>query len=175
MIDSKCWYRNMLHKLELYSPPGFDFMTGSGVYLGAFIALLMHAFMFFRRFQEAYEFLFRHEDGIKVLLSNVLMPTFKSLSISYSYIFFITSWGFYLIRLRYRYFNVETKSGYVMLRLPRRLEYHKRCWAVPVAWIILNYLFFFLIKGLCFIYYRNLVPLSAWPPGQSMNLWSVIL
>jgi hypothetical protein len=166
----------LIHRLERYSPPGYDVRTEISYFSGIFFVILFLIFIFYQRFQEAFELLFGYEDGIKVLLPNVLMPTFKSLDeISFSEFLFVSLFGFRLIRYRYRYFNVETKSGYVMLRLPRRFEYHKRCWVIPVAWMTLSYLLFFLIKVLSFIYYKNMVPLSAWPPGQSMNLWSVIL
>ena len=166
----------LIHRLERYSPPGYDVRTEISYFAALFSVTLFLIFIFYQRFQEAYELLFGYEDGIKVLLPNVLMPTFKSLDeISFSEFLFVALSGFRLIRYRYRYFNVETKSGYVMLRLPRRFEYHKRCWAVPLAWMVLSYLLFLIVKGLCFVYYKNMVPLSAWPPGQSMNLWSVIL
>lgn len=165
----------MVRKLERYSPPGYDVRIEIGAFIGTFIVYPLHILMFYWRFQEAYELLFGYEDGIKVLLPNVLMPTFESLYVFLLYFLYIALWGFRLILYRYKYFNIETKSGYVMLRLPRRFEYHKRCWGIPVAWMILNYILFFLIKGLCFVYYKNMIPLSAWPPGQSMNLWSVIL
>ena len=166
----------MIRRLERYSPPGYDVRTEFGYIANLVVFSLLFSFLFFWRFQKAYELLFGYEDGIKVLLPNAQMPTFESLSrFSSSFLRMLPLWVSNFIRYRYNYFNVETKSVYVMLRLPQRSEYHKRCWAIPFAFIILSYLLIFLLNVLYFIYYKNMVPLSAWPPGQSMNLWSVIL
>lgn len=166
----------MIRKLERYAPPGYELKTELSYILFLSVASLLVSFMFFLRFREAYNLLFEFENGVKVLLPNAQMPGFETLSKdAFSLFQALWVWTLFLIRNHYRYFNVETKSVYLMLRLPNRFEYHMRCWAIPLAFILLSYLAITLLKVVYFTYYLNMIPLSAWPPGQSMNLWSVIL
>jgi len=166
----------MIRKLERYAPPGYELKTELSYILFLSVASLLVSFMFFLRFREAYNLLFDFENGVKVLLPNAQMPDFGTLSNApFSSFRTLWVWTFFFIRNHYRYINVETKSIYLMLRLPNRFEYHMRCWAIPLAFILLSYLVMILLKITYFTYYLNMIPLSAWPPGQSMNLWSVIL
>lgn len=166
----------MIRKLERYAPPGYELKPELSNILFLSVASLLVSFMFFLRFREAYNLLFDFENGVKVLLPNAQMPDFETLSKDAFSLFRTLSVGLPLfIWYHYRYFKVETKSVYLMLRLPNRFEYHMRCWAIPLAFILLSYLAIILLKVIYFTYYLNMIPLSAWPPGQSMNLWSVIL
>ena len=166
----------MMRKLERFAPPGYDLETELKFILVFSIGSLIISFSFFLHFHEAYELLFHFEEGVKILIPNALMPDFETLSRSAMASFRTNSaWVLYVIWLRYRYFKTETKSVYVMLRLPKRTEYHMRCWVMPITLSLLSFLIMIMLKALYFTYYKNVVPLPAWPPGQSMNLWSVIL
>ena len=166
----------MIRKLERYAPPGYELKTELRYILYISVASFLVSFMFFLRFREAYNLLFDFENGVKVLLPNAQMPDFETLiKGAFSSFQALSLWISYYIWYHYRYFKVETKSVYLMLRLPNRFEYHMRCWAIPLAFILLSYLAIILLKVVYFTYYLNMIPLTAWPPGQSMNLWSVIL
>lgn len=166
----------MIRKLERYAPPGYELKTELSYILFLSVASLLVSFMFFLRFREAYNLLFEFENGVKVLLPNAQMPGFETLSKDAFFSFrTLSPWISCFIWYHYRYFKVETKSVYLMLRLPNRFEYHMRCWAIPLAFILLSYLAITLLKVVYFTYYLNMIPLTAWPPSQSMNLWSVIL
>lgn len=166
----------MIRKLERYAPPGYELKTELRYILYISLASLLVSFGFFLRFREAYNLLFDFENGVKVLLPNAQVPDFETLSKdAFSLFRTLSPWLSFFIWYHYRYFKVETKSIYLMLRLPNRFEYHMRCWAIPLAFILLSYLAIALLKVVYFTYYLNMIPLSAWPPGQSMNLWSVIL
>ncbi len=166
----------MIRKLERYAPPGFELKAELGTILFLSVASLLVSFMFFLRFREAYNLLFEFENGVKVLLPNAQMPDFETLSKDAFSLFGALSLCILcFIWFHYRYLKFETKSVYLMLRLPNRFEYHMRCWAIPLAFLVLSYLAIALLKAVYFNYYLRMVPLSAWPPGQSMHLWSVIL
>ena len=168
--------KNMVRKLERYVPPGFDLKYELNQVLFIFVAIILMCLWIFWQFKKAYNNLFCIENGVMALLPNAHMVHFQELThelggLASSIPFF----SFLMIRDHYRYFKSETQSIYLMLRLPKRTEYHKRCWALPIAVLLLSYVFLTIAKAIFFAYYKNMVPLSAWPPGQSMNLWSVIL
>lgn len=166
----------MMRKLEQFAPPGYELKSELKYFLFFTTVYMIFSFSFFLHFHEAYELLFHFEEGVKILLPNALMPDFETLSRSALVSFrYNSAWILCAVWLRYRYFKTETKSVYVMLRLPKRTEYHMRCWVMPITLSLLSFLIMIMLKALYFTYYKNLVPLSAWPPGQSMNLWSVIL
>src|SRR5665647_953302 len=118
--------KNMIRKLERYAPPGYELKTELRYILYISLASLLVSFMFFLRFRDAYNLLFDFENGVKVLLPNAQMPDF------------------------------ETKSIYLMLRLPNRFEYHMRCWVIPLAFILLSYLAIMLLKIAYFTYYLHM-------------------
>jgi len=156
----------MLSKLERYSPPGYELKEELHLIVGYIVGAVIISFWFFREFQSA----------MNLVSPGAYMPHFESLVKKSFFMFrFLPFHMPWYIWQRYQYFNKETKSIYLMLRLPRRFEYHFRCWALPVFFIISVILLSIVIKALYFVFYTYMVPLSAWPPGQSMNLWSVIL
>ncbi len=158
--------KRVWHRLERYSPPGYEWKEELNLIVGYFVVAVLISFWFFREFQSA----------MNLVSPSAYMPPFEVL-IKKSF-FMIRFLPFHMARyiwLRYQYFNKETKSIYLMLRLPRRFEYHFRCWALPVIFILSAILLSMVTKAIYFLFYTYMVPLSAWPPGQSMNLWSVIL
>lgn len=166
----------MVRKLERYIPPGFNLKYELQQILFIIVAIILMCLWVFWQMQKAYSNLFSLENGIRVLLPNARMIDFQELTHELgSLVSSIPFFSFLMIRDHYRYFKSETQSIYLMLRLPKRTEYHRRCWTIPVAVFILSYVLLTMVKALYFVYYLYIVPLSAWPPGQSVNLWSVIL
>jgi hypothetical protein len=165
----------MFRKLSRFAPPGYNLREELGYYLIFILGGLLISFKFFFRFNEAYNNLFGFENNLKVLLPDAIMPNFEILASNVFSGFRNYFLSLYFLWQHYAYHKKETMSIYLMKRLPKSWERHFRCWALPVMLFLLGILLTMLLRGLYFLFYLKIVPLSVWPPDQTLNLWSVIL
>ena len=71
----------------------------------------------------------------------------------------------------FRSFYAETKSIYVMKRLPRAWEHPVRCLAVPLLAVLAGFLFAVLLTALYWLFYRYATPEVCLPAGTHFVLW----
>lgn len=120
--------------------------------------------------------LYTHRGGKKFLMEGAVMVDFIDL-VEYAFLGFflaiILSLAFGIYHYAFHYQG--SKSIYLMRRLPKASELHRRCWTVPVAAaliitavMIATFLLYF---GLYFI----ITPDGCLAPHQWQKIWSVIL
>lgn len=158
------------------SPPGMDRKPETWMLtLGWLFAILFH-FSYYESLNSAIRSLYHFEyDGTKYLIPGAIMPDFRSV-LGFAYIGFavLSLCAPVFIFLRYRYFETESKSVYLMKRLSTPAERHIRCLLVPAIELIVCLLFAFLLLLADFGIYMLAVPDECLTPGQWQNLWSVL-
>ena len=166
--------RNLESKLERHVPPGFDLKLDLIAYsIWIIMQILVSFFRFFSRFDQAYTNLFAYEDGVKILLADARMIEFATLIRGVGSAYFVLA--FIVVRRHYLYFTKDTKSIYLMKRLPKYWERDRRCWALPLTYMLATFLVSVLLKSLFLWVYLHYTPAGSLPPDQVLNIWSVIL
>ncbi len=118
------------------TPPGMS-MQGEAAF---FITLLIGAFLY------AQGFLFRYSDAYMTLLAQMEMLGVDIHRIAPFYDVFGHAWNGYFFVMpcmllfgvsHYLYYHRETKSVYLMRRLPDKWEYHRRALTVTVCELLI--------------------------------------
>lgn len=144
--------------LEVQLP---DMVTVLLVCLGATLLLSLH---FFADYAEAYSWLFQTVHGKPVLRDGAMMQPFFQLS--------WWTWMGPAVALPamagvavsfYSIHNRESRSSYLMRRLPNRWEYHRRCLAAPLAIAIATVLFALALQGIYYLVYLLRTPAICLP------------
>ena len=78
-------------------------------------------------------------------------------------------WGAIAVMLgvvvyHYAYFTRESRSIYLMARLPSRWERHRRAWTLPILGMLLCLLAALLFTLLCYAVYLDKTPAQCLPP-----------
>lgn len=76
-----------------------------------------------------------------------------------------------VVAYHYGYFIRESRSIYLMARLPSRWERHRRAWTLPILGILLCLLAALLFTLLCYAVYLDRTPAQCLPPQQWESLW----
>ena len=113
--------------------------------------------------------------GEMTLIEGAIMPDFVNIlgnNLLQHVIFGILAFIF-ASAIHYAYYRADSKSIYLMRRLPNSFELHRRCLLLPALYAV-----DFLLMGavLLFIYYAIYMistPEAALMPGQWQRLWSV--
>ena len=143
-----------------------------GYVIGLTISLL-RSFDFLMDYHNAYENLFQWSGGDKkVLWQGAIMPDFveilgESLGWFFGYcILFLAA-----VVWNYLYYYQDSKSIYLMKRLPNPLELHRRAWTLPLIAVGTTILFSFVVLVLYFGIYMIFTPEECILPGQWNTIW----
>jgi len=153
-------------------PPGKAF---SG-YLLRFFPMLILVFLvslqFISDLSVAREGLYELHYGKKVLIEGAKVPPLNEIW-EHSLLGF---WGMVILAVgdavsNYRYFFTESRSIYLMRRLPDRLEFHRRCLSLPLLELTGGLIFCLLLAGLFILLYLHTLPASVLPEDFTFTLW----
>jgi len=155
-------------------PPGLDFAPEGKFTLFAFGASAVYSALFLLRYADAYGALFR-VDRItreRTLIEGAVMKDFAELIRGTGIGFFLLCgcMVFFIVR-HYLYHWRHAKSIYLMRRLPRRSELHRRCLTLPAVGILLSLLCAFLILLLYYGIYMLITPEICLTDGQWQKIW----
>jgi len=159
-------------KLSKYAPPGYDFKFDRTFFSAGIGIATGFSFSYLLRFMQEKNSLYEYHLGEKILRPDAIMPDFID-------IFRGSLWGYLvlaicmliLIGLRYAYYYQNSKSIYLMKRLPSRFEMHRRCIIVPVIAALLCAAAAFLVLLLYFGHYMLFTPDACLTPGQWAKIW----
>ena len=135
-------------------------------------AILYSAFGFFSAFRSAYDMLFYRWNTLRSLRPGAVMPDFGSLlgrSLAGFLVVALCMIG--LAAYHYAYHYQDSKSIYLMRRLPQRWELLRRCAAAPLLCAAASFLLAFLVLLLYFWFYLAVSPEGCVVPGQWARLW----
>lgn len=159
--------------LTKHAPPGMDLKHEKLTFVwGIILSAVYSAFCFFARFTAVYSDLYMYIEEKPVLNVNAVMPDFRAL-IGLSFIgFLITSlimagFSFY----HYAYYKHGSMSIYLMKRLPKKSELHKRSLTLPIIAVLLCIITVFLLLLIYFALYMLITPKACLSPKQWQILW----
>lgn len=160
--------------LSGFFPPGFAWQQEIlWDIAGLIFSFLYSTFTFGTRFSRNLEKLYVPDSVPKILLEGAQMTDFIHIFHGCLLGFFILMiWCIPQTVLHYRYHYQGSKSIYLMRRLPRRGELHKRCVTVPAAVLLLTGFSAFVTMLFFFGIYHLLTPDAALTPDQWHKLWS---
>lgn len=162
----------MKSKLVKYAPPGYDLSFDQTFYfVGLGIATAL-SFSYFLRFWEKKGDLYTYHLGEKELRPDAIMPDFIDIfEGSLGGYFILSLCMLLLIALRYAYYYQNSKSIYLMKRLPDKFELHRRSIILPVMAALSCAVIAFLVLLLYFGHYMLFTPDACLTPGQWAKIW----
>lgn len=162
-----------LEKLERLVPPGFGLRFELQFFLMGLVSSTLYSLLYLLRLAHARENLFAYgADNGYILLPDAEMPAFAALledSFSWFGVLAIMAAAFAV--WHYAYHWQGTKSIYLMRRLPRRWELHRRCLALPALELAACTVCVLVLFWLYFGLYVWLTPDPLYVPGQLAGLW----
>lgn len=154
-------------------PPGLKYgQEIRGILLLLALAATI-SLVFLLRLGAAYGDLFQWAEEERVLIAGAVMPDFSAL------LGVGTFSGFLVIAwippanavVHYRYYYQDSKSIYLMRRLPNRFELHRRALFLPLLELLLVGITAFLLLVLYYNIYLLATPSQCLVPGQWQKLW----
>lgn len=166
--------RRKREKLKKYYPPGYDIMRewwGLATFWGLGLCFGMQYFV---RLYYAVNRLYIWRDDERVLIQGAVAEPFFSLAAGVGAAFLpLAIFTVLMIPYHYLYYFRETKSIYLMRRLPRRELILKSCVQAPVFCLGAEAVFVVLLHLLYFGIYLLSVPLPCRPAALSVGMAGV--
>lgn len=164
-------------KIDLlrYVPPGVRLQSELRLFAGGMIASCLYSIGFLLRYCSAYSALQLHVLPSLRTAAETIMPDFYLLLGSALYGFFIMALCMSsFIVYHYASHFQGSKSIYLMRRLPSRAELHRRCWTLPLLFILLFLLSAALLLVVYYGIYMAFTPTECLTPDQWQKIWSVL-
>lgn len=165
-------------KLDLsrYAPPGHSLRTERNVLLYGLVFSAVISLNFFLRFSDALGWLYRGNGSSRTLVPGAVMPDFVVLLDRSLIGFFVLAACMAAFAIdHYLYHRRESKSIYLMRRLPDRWELYRRCLTLPLLAAAACLLAALLVLLLYLAIYLTVTPDVCLTPGQWRKIWSVRL
>lgn len=158
-------------KIDHMTPPGFEWKpVVNWSVVGMAVCSLISTFGFLSRYGHGWRSLlvkYGVTDYKKVIAEGATLPAFsgmmESIMVPFVYLMVII---LLLMILHYLYFYHESKSIYLMKRLPKRRELHRRSLALPLMLIGTCVVTVMLLTMIYFGLYHLFVPARCIAPGQ---------
>ena len=158
--------------LSRFAPPGIDWRKERNALCWGLAGQSVYSMQFLLRFVSARSALYWINGSYRKLKEDVAMVDFETLLEGVFLgvpVFWLAALGFAL--WHYGYHHMESKSIYLMRRLPDSRERHRRCWALPAAACALSLLSAFALLMLYYGIYMAFTPEQCLTPGQWQKLW----
>ena len=170
---------SLLNRLDLkrHAPPGIELKYLKNTLAWGLTVAGFYSMGFLIRFSDLRRMIF--EPG-PVLKPGQRVPEFYELIVTYNWdpliIFRILIPCMLAFTIyHYLYCRTGSMSVYLLRRLPKRWEYHRRCWALPVGCALLVFAVEVLFLLLYFGIYVWTIPDEYLTPGQFAAIWRVLL
>lgn len=158
--------------LTRLAPPGMPYTAEVALFLIGLSIAFLYSWLFFARLVSAIEGLYLSTPQGTVLNADAVMPDFAEL-IRGALNGFLLLLPFTLLpALRhFLYFYQDSRSIYLMRRLPSRMELPRRCLSLTLAMMLLSLLTAALLLLLYFGIYFLATPKPCLTSGQWLRLW----
>ena len=173
------WWRE--RQLERYLPVGYDAKYEVWIFLTGMVLSFMWGCLYFRRLYVSWERLWELEwkNGEMVrgrIIEGVVMRDFSELffrpnSLAGFFIVILCMVAFML--MHYVYHFQESKSIYVMRRLPDKKELYRRCFTLPLVGIGGSFISAVLFLLLGYVVYMNVTPPECIAGDQWQKIWGM--
>lgn len=166
----------MIVSIENYTPVGIDYeQEVKWICIGLILSTL-YSFGFLFSLSQEYSALFTNNFPNPVLRKGAIMPDFVELFGHYWIGFLIVSLCMVALLIHhYAYHYQDSKSIYLMRRLPNRWELLKRCAALPLFSVAVSFLMGFLLLFIYFGIYLLVTPEACLAPDQWHKIWHIYL
>lgn len=166
----------MKNKFNILYPVGYEIKKELTVVVLGLVAALLYSFTYFDKYFDCYSALFDYIGDKKILLDYMLMEDFYIIlgSSLTGFLAFLIIPIFYAV-LHYTYHYNDSKSIYLMKRLPEKNELHIRCLALPLIYIAVSLFCALLLLLLYYLFYITFTPDKCLTPDQLGKLWRSIL
>lgn len=156
-------------------PPGAVVVFIPRYLIIGYIGSLIYSLTFWYKYFDKYWELFLREDKLTVL-SGEMMTDFGRLYDGSMYGFlFCALWCVAFVIHYYNYYRQGSKSIYLMKRLPKRLEMHRRALTLPILMCVVFLLMALITTLIYFGLYMLITPNECLLPNQWQNLWGYLL
>ncbi|MCF0137472.1 MAG: hypothetical protein HUJ66_03805 [Oscillospiraceae bacterium] len=164
------------HKLTKLIPPGANLRSELKEVCAALCIQAALSLGFLFRYYDAVDSLYIYSFGMRMLITDAVIENVGNL-LEHCLIGFWVVVGFCVIltAAHYMSFYRETKSIYLMKRLPETIELHKRCLTLPVLGILAGIILSVLLVCIYVLIYYIATPSQCLPGHISINLWRIIL
>lgn len=164
----------MIDFFKRYAPPGLDLKPELRVFItGNIVSAVLSMFSFFRKYPDARDELFKyHSDGTKELIQGAVIAPFSTfitgvpLYFSLAAIFMLA-----FIIYHYLYYRQGSMSIYLMKRLPRRFELHKRAISLPLMMSLATVAVSLAMIFIYFVIYFIATPKICLPYEAFRKIW----
>lgn len=159
------------------TPPGMSMKQEFWFFVLGMIASVFDSFLFLVRYTAAQSRFYEIRGGERVFIGEIehmVMPDFAVLlgnSLAGFGFLAICMLGF--IIYHYAYFRQGSKSIYLMKRLPKKSELHRRALTVPLLAMLACALAAFILLLLYFALYMLATPDVCLTPDQWQKIWRI--
>lgn len=151
-------------RIRKYAPLGIDLSKEMTIFALAMIAAFIYSLIYIGRYLTNRNQLYEIVGTKKVLIDGAKMPSFDIL-------FDGSLLGFVLVGIvmvglvvyHYYYHRMDSKSIYLMKRLPNKWELHKRCLSLPIVGIVISIITMVLLWAVYFGIYMLFTPQQCFP------------
>lgn len=158
--------------LSRYAPPGINVRSEWQGYVAGLAVAIVYSMIYLLRYFNARENLYEWTLKGRELIEGAVMPDFAELMDGMLLVFLaiaLTMMG--LAIYHYIYHRLDTKSYYVMRRLPSRWELHLRCLTLPVTGLLICGVAALIMTLIYYWIYMGCTPEECLMPGQWGRFW----
>ena len=137
-----------------------------------FVLSFIYSLGYFFKLSNSYENLFRIVGTKKLLIDGAVMDNFRtilgeSLIGFFIIVFCMIALGIY----HYFYHYIDSKSIYLMKRLPKKSDLYKRCFTYPILIVVISLAIALILLILYYNIYLLITPEQCLVPGQWQKIW----
>lgn len=158
--------------LSRYAPLGINVRSEWQGYVAGLAVAVVYSMIYLLRYFNARENLYEWTLKGRELIEGAVMPDFAELMDGTLLVFLaiaLTMMG--LAIYHYIYHRLDTKSYYVMRRLPSRWELHLRCLTLPMIGLLICGAAALIMTLIYYWIYMGCTPEECLMPGQWGGFW----
>ena len=157
------------------APPGFNVNAEVHFFIIGMASSLILSLTFIPGYLANRKYLYITYSSEKILMERAKMPDFSDL-------LGFTLYGFLILAIcmlgmiifHYTYHFKDSKSIYLMKRLPKTSEIHKRCLVLPITAFFICIISAFVMLLVYFGIYMTFTPEQCITPDQWQKIWRAI-
>jgi len=161
--------------LSRFAPPGLELRQEKQFFLTGLVCAFVYSLLFLIPLRHAWNNLYQNV-GERILLPGAVMKDFGALlenSLAGFLVLACCMIGWIVYHYLYHYQG--SRSIYLMKRLPKAWELHRRCLTLPLLGVLISFAAAFILLLIYFGIYLALTPEECLVPGQWQRIWRVYL
>ncbi|MDO4482039.1 MAG: hypothetical protein Q4C14_04845 [Bacillota bacterium] len=159
--------------LSRYAPPGINIKSEINFFTGLLSCVSVFSFAYFlNRYLSCRSSLFVQSLNTKTVFPGAQIENFRYVLGTSLYVFAAAAvCMLFLIIIHYSYHYKDSRSIYLMKRLPNPGELHRRCLTLPILAALICLAAGFIALVIYYAIYMNFTPGQCIPPNQWQKIW----